>query len=82
MTMPYNPDPRFATYSTGVGGPGVPGGYDPHAALVAQLTAERDGLAAELRKAKRGLRRANIAGGIVLAFWIASFAYQFALVSA
>ncbi len=73
--MPYVPDPRFATYSTDAGVPGMPGGYDPHAALVAQLTAERDALAAELRKAKRGLRRANIAGGIIIVLWVANFAY-------
>lgn len=54
-----------------------PPAYDPHRALVEQLVVERDAARVEAAKYRRQVRRANIAGGIVLAVWLLSAGMQF-----
>lgn len=77
FTGGYQPDPRFGTY----GGPVAPG-PDPRDQHIAMLTAELSASRAEVRKLKRVVLRANVAGGIVLALWIISFTLQFSRVLA
>lgn len=73
----YTPDPRFGSYG---GAPvQVPDPRDQH---IAFLTSELGAARAEVKKLKRVVLRANIAGGIVLALWVIGFAVQFSQVMA
>ncbi len=67
---PQQPNPRFS-YPPAAG-------YDPHAVLVQQLAAERDALRVEVTRLRKPVKRANIAGGILIALWLIGIVSTFA----